>query len=161
MIVGVMASAKLVPLLLLAWLIGQRRWSAVAAFGAAVVACAALVHVGAGSTSISDYLAIAAHIQPSGKSLAGLTGIAQASLVTLGAMALLSILLPRRPALAFAVACTGMVIGSPEVNVNWLVMLLPAVAALASWSSVEHGPALPMSGAMRRVSASSSPVVQP
>ena len=151
LLIGVMASAKLVPLLLLAWLIGQRHWSATVAFGVAVVVCAALVDVGAGPTTIPAYLMIASHIRPSPQSLAAVSGITQASLLALGAFGLLAVVLRGRPAIAFAVACAGMVIGSPAVNLNWLVMLLPAVVAVASRATAGQTADPPMSGERRQV----------
>jgi len=51
-IVGVMASLKVLPVILVFWLVGQRNWRAVGAFVAAVAACAVVAVVGAGPSSL-------------------------------------------------------------------------------------------------------------
>ena len=125
------ASLKLAPLVLVAWLLGQRRWAALVGFAAAAVGCLVIVLLGAGAGSIPDYVGVIPQQHPYGQSLAALLGIPALPFLGMGAAALLALALYRRPRLAFAIACASMVLGSLGFTIDWLVLLLPAVAALS------------------------------
>lgn len=131
-IIGVMASLKVFPVILVCWLVGQRQWRAVAAFVAAVGICAVAVVLGAGPSSLTDYASLVGQIPPSGRSLAALTGISWAPYVLYGAAALLALASRNRAGLGFSAAVIGMTIGVPTFNLNWMVVLLAALAPVAT-----------------------------
>jgi Glycosyltransferase family 87 len=130
-VLATIASLKLAPLVLVAWLLGQRRWAALAGFAAAAVGCLIAVLLGAGVQSIPDYIAVIPQQHPFGQSVAALLGIPFLPYLGMGAAALFALVLYRRAALVFAIACASMVLGSLGFTINWLVLLLPAVAALS------------------------------
>jgi hypothetical protein len=131
-IVAVMASLKVFPVILVCWLIGQRKWPAVAAFVVAVGVCAVVAVLGAGPSSFADYASILGHIPATGSSLATLTGISWAPYVVFATAALLALASRNHPGLGFSAAVVGMTIGVPTFNLNWLVLLLAALAPAAT-----------------------------
>jgi len=127
-ILGVMVSAKLLPALLLIWLIGQRAGRGVAGFIVGVVVCVFIVAIGAGLSTFGSYAVVASHVTPQPKSVAAITGIGVASIAVYIAAAFVVLLLRKWPAASFTAGVIGMVFGSPALNTNWLV-LLPAAFA--------------------------------
>jgi len=136
---AVAAAVKVVPATLLWWLLVSGRIRAVWAAGVTLVVLAALSLLGAGLDEHRAYLGVLTD----GRSV----GIYELSLAGLGVSAGLppsfARLLPgfaaaaalglifalrHREALAFAVAVGAMVVASPTVNLNWLVMLYALLA---------------------------------
>lgn len=130
-IVGVMTCLKLLPLIFVWWLVVQKNWNALRWCVAAAAASTILVVIGAGPQSLASYVAIAERVPPAAGSIAGLTGIHWASTAAFGMVCAVIWIRRGRPPEAFALACVGMIAGSPALNFNWLVLMLPAVAALA------------------------------
>ena len=130
-IIGAMASIKLAPGALGGWLLGTRAWRSLAGLAIALGAAALLSIVGAGPSSIPDYLSVAAAIGPSDNSLSGMAGISWLSQAVLVGGTLLAIVLGRWPAWSFVVAVVASVLGTPALYVSGLVTLLAVLAPLA------------------------------
>lgn len=137
--IGVMASLKLAPIVLAAWLIGTRRWSALVALLLATAVCIVVSVVGAGIGVFGEYLDVARYTVPSLASLSGLTGIPAASYLMLAAFALLSVLAGRRDGGSFAVADVGFTFFTPAFYVAAMVTIPPlALVSLAPRETVSR-----------------------
>jgi alpha-1,2-mannosyltransferase len=139
--VGLSAVMKVTPILLFAWLIGQRRWRAVAAGAVtmAVVATAGLLV--AGPAGYAEYLSIASATNASGSTPLSLThllegaGVAatiatRAPLVLGGILALVALAVRRAPT-AFELCVLASIVASPVVRIETLayalLLALPAM----------------------------------
>ena len=136
-LVALGAGVKVGPLLLLAWLIGQRRWAAVASALVTGLALLAVTLLVAGSSAFTDYLGVAqdasANPQPGPAVSVLLKGIgvdpaiAQFGPYGFGALCgVASIALFRKPRVAFAIAVVGSVFALPVVRYESLTLLLGA-----------------------------------
>lgn len=128
--IGAMGAIKLAPFVVAGWLIGERRWRALAAAVAAGAALFVVGVVGAGLGSYVDYLGVAQGAGSSPQSLSRLTGISWFSQATLVAGFLLSIALGRYPRLSFGIAVTASTIGTPALYAASLVPLLALMAPM-------------------------------
>ena len=131
-IVGVMASIKLAPGALGGWLVGARAWRSLAAAAMAAFAALAFSVVGAGPSSIADYIGVARSVSPSPDSLSGLTGVSWLSPVVLVGGTILAICLGRWPSWSFIVAVAASVLGTPALYLSGYVTLLATLAPAAS-----------------------------
>jgi hypothetical protein len=142
--VGLMAMTKLSPASLGGWLLGSRRWRALAAAAVTVVAVLLVSVIGAGLNSFREYLDVAATTAPSTSSLSGLSGISWLSPVALVAGSLLAVGLGRWPRAAFIVAVIVSVVGTPSLYLSGLVVLLATLAPFTDrppTGQEEHDPA--------------------
>ena len=162
-VIAMTTAFKLTPVILAWWLITQRRWGAVRAFVVAGILLLAVSVVGAGLSAHFDYLTIIAGTSSSGTSELSLAGIARGlgvppsvasplPFVVLLIGAVLIAVLRHHPRLAWGVAITTMVFGSPVVNVNWFTLLLAALAPLA-WPGPPDS-AVPVASAEGTISTS-------
>ncbi len=118
-IVGVLAVTKVVPAVLILWLVASRRWRAMGwAAGAGGIAVA--VSLLAGPATLVEYVSVARGSAPEPMSLAGLTGLSPFILAAAGGV--LVLLLPDR--WSHRVAVATMVLGSPSVGVASSVVFL-------------------------------------
>ncbi len=131
-IVGLMASVKLAPGAMGGWLIGTRAWRSLAAGAIVGLAAIAISIVGAGPSSLMEYLEVARSAGPSPASLSGLTGISWLTPAALVGGSLLAIAVGRWPAWAFIVAVIASVLGTPALYLSGLVTLLATLAPVAS-----------------------------
>ena len=127
-----MASVKLAPGAMGGWLVGTRAWRSLAAGAIVGLAAIALSIVGAGPSSLMEYLEVARSAGPSPASLSGLTGISWLTPAALVGGSLLAIALGRWPAWAFIVAVIASVLGTPALYLSGLVTLLATLAPAAS-----------------------------
>ncbi|MHB8460881.1 MAG: glycosyltransferase family 87 protein [Candidatus Limnocylindrales bacterium] len=138
-VLAVAAVLKLTPAILVIWLLVQRRWHAVAAFVITAVALALLSLIGAGLQAHLDYLHVIGQTASAGSSRFSLAGVvrdlgvatevarfAPLAIDIVGVSAMWA--LRRRPEVAFSIAVFTMVWGSPVVNMDWLTLLLVAMA---------------------------------
>lgn len=138
-LVAVAAAVKLTPVILLAWFVIQRRWSAVGAFVAIGLFIGVASLAGAGVQAHIDYLAVIGQTGSVGTSqfsVAGLLRVAGVApeisrwapvvvdLVGLGLMWWGR----GRPGFGYVVAVFTMVWGSPVMNFDWLTLMLAALA---------------------------------
>jgi Glycosyltransferase family 87 len=130
-IVGLLTSVKLTPGTLVGWLVGSRRWSAVAGSMISLGVIAVVSLVGSSVAAFGDYLNVAATARPSIASLSGLTGIAWLSPGVLVAGTLAAASLGRWPRAAFVVAVSASVIGTPALYLSGWVTMLAALAPFA------------------------------
>jgi len=126
--VGLMAVTKLSPASLGGWLVGSRRWRAVAGAAVTIAAILAITILGAGFTSIREYLDVATSTAPSTASLSGLTGISWLSEATLVVGTLVALALGRWPRWAFTLAVVVSIIGTPSLYLSGWVALLAILA---------------------------------
>jgi hypothetical protein len=142
-VVGIATALKLTPVLLLIWLVTQRRWGAVRAAIATLAACAVISLVGAGWDNHLAYLDVILDTNSIGTSVLSAAWVLRevgvspdiarfapivVAVVGIAAMASLG---RRHPGPAFVVAVGVMVFGSPVVNLDWLAMLIAVLAPLA------------------------------
>ena len=138
-VLAFMTSVKITPIVLVFWFLGQRRWQAVAAFGVTAVAIGVVTLLGAGLDNTLAYLDVVVDTSAIGTtqfSLAGLLRrigvapeIARFAPWTVVALGALTMLWRRdRPELAYTVGVFTMVWGSPVMNVDWLSIMLGALA---------------------------------
>lgn len=130
-VIGTMASIKLSPASMFGWLIGERRWRAVTMGIGAVVVAIVVSALGAGVSSIGDYVQIALQIKPSPMSISGRTGVAWLSSAFLIGGTLMAIAVGRRwPAASFAIGVASSVVGTPALYLSGWVTMLAVVAPL-------------------------------
>jgi Glycosyltransferase family 87 len=127
---GLIAAVKLAPVAVVGWLIAERRYRALAAFGVTLVVLALVSVAGAGINSFSEYLAVVPTLRPSPLSLAGQTGISWLSYAALAVGIALSASMRSRPRLAYCVAVVTLVLGTPVIYYGGLVVLLALAAPL-------------------------------
>jgi hypothetical protein len=141
-LVAVAVAAKVLPIVLVVWLIAGRRWADLRWCVAAGVAMAIGSLVGAGLQNHLDWLSVAR--TTSGASVApwSLPGIASRLGLPDGAVSLVMpitlvvgsvaiLLLRRRPGAGFAVAVVTMVLANPAIHDGSFALLLPALMPLA------------------------------
>ncbi len=140
-VVATMTLVKVVPAVLLVWLLASRRYRAAGwAIGAGVVLLALSI-VGAGIESHLEYLGIMSYTARTGQSQFSLAGIAQSFGVPGGVAAILPLgtlllgltvawVTGRRgdASTAFTAAAFTMVWGSPVVNFDWLALMFAGLA---------------------------------
>ncbi len=145
-LVGLMIALKLTPAVLALWLLVERRWWALGAAIAAVLAAVVVTSLGAGFQANLDYLGVIRQTNVTGSSDLSLAGMARfvglsADLARwLPAVALLLCLatmtaLRGRPGASFSVAIAAWVVGSPVDNINTFALLLAALAP-AAWPTI-------------------------
>jgi hypothetical protein len=141
-LVAVTVAVKILPILLVVWLLVGRRWAELAWFAAASVVIGVLSLIGAGIGAHLEWLDIARQTGSGGIAPASLPAIVQslgtpAAVVSLiipltllvGAVAI--VVLRDRPGAAFAAAIVTMVLANPAVHDGSYAMLLPALLPLA------------------------------
>jgi len=126
------ASIKLAPFAMAGWLIGTRRWRALAALMVAGGVIVCLAALGAGIGSFSEYLGTLRGNAATVLSLSGLTGLPWASYALLIGGFVASIALGRRghATASWAAALIGSVVGTPALYASGLVPLLALTAPL-------------------------------
>ena len=138
-VIAGMTALKLTPVVLAWWLITQRRWTGLRGFVLAALVIAAVSVVGAGLSAHLEYLGIVRQTATTGTTVLSLAGVARyvgvdpavanvLPTLALGLGALIIALLRDRPGPAYAAAVVTMLLGSPVINVNWLTILLTALA---------------------------------
>jgi hypothetical protein len=127
-ILGVMIAVKVWPLALALWLVGQRRWDALAWTTGTLAICALISLAGAGWANHVAYLDVAAGIHPSAFSLTWQLGIPWlwAAVLVLGLVLILVV--RSRPDWSYRLAVLTMILGTPVVNPNTYAILLAAIA---------------------------------
>jgi hypothetical protein len=136
--VGVMAVTKLSPASLGGWLVGSRRWRAVASAVVTIGAILVITILGAGLTSFREYLDVATSTAPSTASLSGLTGISWLSEATLVVGTLVALALGRWPRWAFTLAVLVSIIGTPSLYLSGWVALLAILAPFSDGPPVDE-----------------------
>jgi hypothetical protein len=134
--VGLMAATKLSPGSLGGWLLGSRRWRALAALALTVALILLISIIGAGFNSFSEYLDVARTTAPSTSSLSGLTGISWLSEATLIGGTLVAIGLGRWARWSFIVAVVVSIIGTPSLYLSGWVAMLAVLAPFSDGPSV-------------------------
>ena len=130
-LIAVAASIKLAPIAMAGWLIGTRRWRALAVTVGAGAVIFVLGGLGAGFGSYVEYLGTLGGNTPTPLSISGQTGIAWASYAVLAGGVLLAIAIGRRyPTASWAVALLASVLGTPALYASGLVSLLALTAPL-------------------------------
>lgn len=141
-VVGVATALKLTPGILLIWLITQRRWGAVRAGLVTLAACAVISLLGAGWDSHLAYLGVVFDTNAIGTSVLSIAGALRTlglppevarfgPWLVVGLGVIVMAVAWRRPQVTFVVAVAVMVFGSPVVNLDWLSLLIAALAPLA------------------------------
>jgi len=127
-ILGVMIAVKIWPVALALWLVGQRRWEALAWTAGSLAICALISLAGAGWANHVAYLGVAAGIHPSAFSLTWQLGIPWlwAAVLVLG-LALI-VVVRSRPDWSYRLAILTMILGTPVVNPNTYAILLAAIS---------------------------------
>jgi hypothetical protein len=136
--VGLMAVTKLSPASLGGWLVGSRRWRAVAGAAVTIGAILAITILGAGFTSFREYLDVATSTAPSTASLSGLTGISWLSEATLVVGTLVALALGRWPRWAFTLAVVVSIIGTPSLYLSGWVALLAILAPFSDGPTADE-----------------------
>ena len=156
-VIAGMTALKLTPVVLAWWLITQRRWTGLRGFVLAGVAIGAVSILGAGLSAHLEYLGIIRQTATTGTTVLSLAGVARyvgvdpavanvLPTVALGLGAVIIALLRDRPGPAYAAAVVTMLVGSPVINVNWLTILLTALAPAVWPMRPQPGPAKPEAG---------------
>jgi hypothetical protein len=132
-LIAALASVKLAPIAMAGWLIGTRRWTALAVTAIAGVAIFLIGGLGAGFGSYIDYVGTLGSNNPTSLSVSGQTHIPWASYAFLAGGALVAIAIGRRyPTASWAVALLASVLGTPALYASGLVSLLALAAPLVS-----------------------------
>jgi hypothetical protein len=131
-IIAIAASIKLAPIAMVGWLIGTRRWPALAVTAVTGVAIFVIAGIGAGFHSYLDYLGTLSGNQATPLSLSGQTDLPWASYLLLAGSVVAAIAVGRRyPTASWAIALVGSVLGTPALYASGLVGLLAVTAPLA------------------------------
>ncbi|HEX7471776.1 MAG TPA: glycosyltransferase family 87 protein [Candidatus Limnocylindrales bacterium] len=141
-LVAFSVAVKILPVLLVLWLLVGRRWAELAWFAVAATVIGVVSLLGAGIGAHLDWLDVARQTGTQGIAPASLPAIAQGlglpdpivSLViplTLLAGGVAIVVLRDRPGAAFAAAVVTMVLANPAVHDGSFAMLLPAFLPLA------------------------------
>ncbi len=141
-LVAIAVAVKILPILLVLWLLVGRRWTELAWFAAVGAVIGIVSLLGAGIGAHFDWLEIARQTSSEGIAPASLPGVLQAlgapsaviGLViplTLLVGAAVIVALRDRPGPAFAAAIVTMVLANPAVHDGSYAMLLPALLPLA------------------------------
>ncbi len=140
-IVAVATGLKLTPAVLFIWLLTQRRWGSVKAFAVTAVVVAGSSLLGAGWDNHLAYLDVIRDTNAIGTSELSLAGFLRGvgvpgEVARFAPWALLAVGVAvmawqrARPGLTFSLAVLLMVWASPVVNLDWLVLMLAALAPL-------------------------------
>ena len=132
-IVGLMVVLKITPFVLVLWLLGQRRWGALAWCGGAIAAGLAIGVAGAGLQAHFTYLDVMASALPQPWSVSGMTHIGQATTIVQIVGCALILLTRRNPALSYRVAVLTMFLGSPAIGIQ-----SPAILVALGAPGSEH-----------------------
>ena len=119
---------KLSPASLGGWLLGSRRWRAVAAAAVTLVAVLLVSVIGAGLNSFREYLDVAATTAPSTSSLSGLSGISWLSPVAFVVNLLEPGTLAAGERFIVTVISVSRSSGTPSLYLSGLVVLLATLA---------------------------------
>jgi Glycosyltransferase family 87 len=141
-LIAIAVAVKILPVLLVLWLLVGRRWTELAWFAGVTVVIGVMSLLGAGIGAHFDWLEVARQTGTQGIAPASLPGVlaalgAPSGLVSLvipltvlaGAAAI--VVLRDRPGAAFAVTIVTMVLANPAVHDGSYAMLLPALLPLA------------------------------
>lgn len=130
-LIAAMAAIKLAPIGMAAWLLGTRRYRALAV---TLLSLAAMFLVGgviAGFNTYPEYLSMLGSVGVSPMSLAGMTGLPWASYALFGLGMAAAVAIGRwSPSWSFAVAVFASVVGTPALYPGHLASLLALVAPL-------------------------------
>ena len=130
-LIAAAASVKLAPIAMASWLIGTRRWTALAVTAIAGAVIFILGGLGAGFGSYVEYLGTLGGNTPTNLSLAGQLGVPWSSYALLGGGALAAIAIGRRyPTASWAIALLASVLGTPALYASGLVSLIALAAPL-------------------------------
>jgi hypothetical protein len=130
-LIAAAASVKLAPIAMAGWLIGTRRWAALAATAIAGAVIFVIGGLGAGFGSYVEYLGTLGGNTPTNLSLSGQLDIPWASYALLAGGTLLAIAIGRRyPTASWAVALLASVLGTPALYASGLVSLIALTAPL-------------------------------
>ena len=138
-VIALMASFKLTPILLVAWLMGTRRWRAVAWLAAALTAIGAISLFLAGPSSFLDYLGVMRSTQPSTWSIASMSGIPWLNYALLVVFGLVAAAAGRRDGGSFAVAVAAFTLFTPAFYPAAMVTVPCLAAAILSEFSIKDG----------------------
>jgi Glycosyltransferase family 87 len=141
-LIAIAVAVKILPILLVLWLLVGRRWTELAWFAGVAAVIGVLSLIGAGLGAHFDWLEIARQTSTQGIAPASLPGVVAAlgapsgivSLViplTLIVGAAAIVVLRDRPGAAFAAAIVTMVLANPAVHDGSYAILLPALLPLA------------------------------
>lgn len=130
-LVAIMAAIKLAPIALAAWLLGTRRYRALAVTAGSIAVLFLVGGVGAGFDSYAEYLAMIPGVGPSPMSLSGMTEIAWASYAAFALGIVVAVIVGRRSSAAsYVVSVLAAVLGTPALYPGHLVSLVAIVAPL-------------------------------
>ncbi len=137
LLLALSVAVKVMPVLLIVWLVAGRRWRDLAWFTTAGIAISAISLVGAGLQAHFDWIGVVRSTNTEGvfpDSLAGwalrfglpiqYVGLVLPIALLVGSAFV--VILRRRPGLAFAVAIVTAVLANPAIHPGSLAMLLPA-----------------------------------
>ncbi len=141
-LLAIAVAIKVMPIVLVLWLVGGRRWRDLEWFAAAGLAIGALSVAGAGLQAHFDWIGVVRSTNADGIAPFSLAGWAlriglpsqYVSLVLPAALLVGSsgiVLLHHRPGLAFSVAIVTSVVANPAIHDGSFTMLLPALLPLA------------------------------
>jgi hypothetical protein len=141
-LVAIAVAVKILPILLVLWLLVGRRWTEIAWFAGVGAVIGVVSLLGAGLGAHFDWLEVARQTGTQGIAPASLPGVLQALgassavfglviplTLVVGAVAI--VVLRDRPGPAFAAAIVAMVLANPAVHDGSYAMLLPALLPLA------------------------------
>ena len=144
-LIGVMGAAKLLPFVLVGFLVAGRRWHAIGWCAVAVAVALAVSFLGAGWGNTVAYLGVARDAAPQPISLAYATGLPWLSPVILAAGTLGAALMPERA--AFQVCIVTIVLGAPVLTWREMAALIALMAPAAmpeSVAAMSRPPKLPV-----------------
>lgn len=121
-LVGVLASLKLTPAILLIWLVATRRWEAVRWAVTTGIVLAIIVILGTEPGIWLRYLRVATEVAASGNTSA---------LIPLIVATVVTVAFGRRPAVSFAISIAMMPLGSPVAAAHTWSLLLGSIAPWA------------------------------
>lgn len=150
---GAIAAVKLAPIAMAGWLVGTRRFGALAVMAATIAALGAVSAVGAGFDSFRQYLVdVAPTLKATPMSLSGESGIGWLSYAALFGGAALAAILGRTPRLSFCIALLAITFGTPVVHYGGFVVLLALAAPLLPGPAGDLSPETTPTAARARLS---------
>lgn len=130
-LVAAMAAIKLAPIAVVGWLIGTRRFRAVAVTAATLALLFVAGGLVAGFGSYGEYLSMIPGVGASPMSVSGLTGIPWASYALFGlGIATAIVVGPRSSGASYVIAVLAAILGTPALYPGHLASLLAVVAPL-------------------------------
>jgi hypothetical protein len=115
-VIGVLAAIKLSPVIFIVWLIGQRRWKALAWAAVGLVGGLVVGVLVAGYDANLQAIDILRSATPQNLTATGITGISWATMAVDAFGALSVLLLARWPAASFRAAALTIILGAPAVS---------------------------------------------